>query len=149
MARQEQRGLFAEWDAEQEKLKKEREEEEKRNWKMDSEQSFARLTITPVELDGGSVIYELNTAVEVYPYPNPIMFGGSWGGGTVKSEAEAKQATKLFLKTLSTWSILNESFLKGHGMTRIEVVWEEKMTKTQFWNDKRAKYGEEQPLLVT
>lgn len=148
MARRKQESLFAEWDAEQEQLKKEKEEDEKRNWKLDSELSSATLTIRPVELDDGSVVYHLSTAVEVRPYPNPISFGGSWGGGTVESEAEAKEAEKLFLETLSTWSIMNMGHLKERGMTRIEVVWEEKMTITRSRNDKRADRGEEQPLLL-
>lgn len=148
MVRQKQESLFAEWDAEQEKSKQEKKEDEKRNWKLDSELSSATLTIRPVELDDGSVVYHLSTAVEVRPYPNPISFGGSWGSGTVESEAEAKEAEELFLETLSTWSIMSNGHLKERGMTRIEVVWEEKMTRTRFRNDKRADRGEEQPLLL-
>ena len=63
-------------------------------------------------------------------------------------EAEAKEAEELFLETLSTWSIMSNGHLKERGMTRIEVVWEEKMTRTRFRNDKRADRGEEQPLLL-
>ena len=148
MARQNQETLFAEWDAEQKQLQEEKEEEERRNWKMDSDLSSATLTITPVELEDGSVVYRLSDAVEVVPYPNPLTFGGSWGGGTVRSKAEARAAEKLFLKTLSTWDICDESFLKDHGMTRISVVWKEKETRIQYLNARRAEREEEQPLLL-
>ena len=148
MARQVQ-DMFAGWEAEQRKQKEEREEEERRNWKMDSELSSATLTITPIELEDGSVVYRMREAVEVCPYPNPLSFGGSWGGGgDVRSKAEVRAAEKLFLETLSTWDIIDESFLKDHGMTRISVVWEDKVTHVKYLNDQRAEREEEQPLLL-
>lgn len=141
MARQRQENMLAEWEAEEK-------EERKRSWKMDSDLSSATLTIRPVELEDGSVVYHLRDAVEIRPYPNPLSFGGSWGSGTVHSEAEAKEAERLFLDKLSTWSIMDMGYLKENGMTRIEVVWEEKKTRVQNLNAMRAKSGDEQPLLL-
>jgi len=148
MTRRKQESLFAEWDAEQEQLQAAQKEEERRNWKMDSELSSATLTIRPVEMEDGSVVYHLSDAIEIRPYPNPLSFGGSWGSGTVLSEAEARAAEKLFLETLSSWDIIDQSFLKDHGMTRISVVWEDKVTPVKYLNDQRAEREEEQPLLL-
>ena len=148
MSRQSKQNLFAEWDVKQEKLKQEAEEEEKRSWKMDSDLSSATLTITPVEREDGSVIYRMRDAVEIRPYPNPLSFGGSWGGGTAQSLEEAKEKEKLFLETLSTWDIINDGFLKDHGMTRIEVIWEEKETRLEHVNNRIAEHEDAQPLLL-
>ena len=148
MPRLKQENLFAAWDADQEKLKKEDEEKEKREWKMDSELSSATLTITPVEREDGTVVYLMSSAVEIKPYPNPLSFGGSWGNGAVHSLEEAKEKEKLFLETLSTWDKMDESFLKDHGMTRIEVVWKEKETRLEHRNFRRAEAEEAQPLLL-
>ena len=140
--------LFAEWDAEQRRLKEEKDAEEKRTWQMDSELSSATLTITPVELADGKVVYRLHDAIEILPYPNPLGFGGSWGSGSVDSEIEAMEREQLFLKTLSTWDIMDHGSLKDHGMTRISVVWEDRTTSLQHLNGQRAKAGEDQPLLL-
>ena len=148
MARHGQGTLFAEWEAQQRKLQEEKEAEERRTWQMDSELSSATLTITPVELKDGRVVYSLNEAVEVKPYPNPLTFGGSWGSGRVDSEIEAMEKEQLFLETLSTWDIIDESFLKAHGMTRIKVVWAPKVSRLQHLNDRRAEDGEAQGLLI-
>jgi len=120
MTRQRQLSLLDEWD-----------EEEKRNWKMDSDLSSATLTITPVELEDGRVVYRWSDAIKILPYPNPLHYGGSWGGGSVDSEAKAKELARRFLETLSTWDIIDESFLLAHGMTRIKVIWQDKVTRTQ------------------
>ena len=141
MARQRQENMLAEWEAEEK-------EEKKRNWKMDSDLSSATLTITPVELEDGSVVYHLRDAVEIRPYPNPLSFGGAWGSGAVHSEAEAKEAERLFLDKLSTWSIMDMGYLKENGMTNIKVVWKEKETKVQNLNAMKAKSGDKQPLLL-
>lgn len=140
--------LFAEWEAEQRKLQEEKDAEEKRNWQMDSELSSATLTISPVEKADGSVVYHLHDAIEIHPYPNPLMFGGVWGSATVNSEIEAMEREQLFLETLSTWDIIDHGSLKEHGMTRISVVWEDQVTRVQHANDRRAKAGEDQPLLL-
>jgi len=141
MTRQRQENMLAEWEAGEK-------EERKRSWKMDSDLSSATLTITPVELADGSVVYHLSDAVEIRPYPNPLSFGGAWGTGTVQSEAEAKEAEKLFLETLSTWPTMNMGYLKENGMTNIKVVWKEKETKVQNLNAMKAKSGDKQPLLL-
>jgi len=141
MTRQRQENMLAEWEAEEK-------EERKRSWKMDSDLSSATLTITPVELEDGSVVYHLRDVVEICPYPNPLSFGGTWGTSTVQSEAEAKEAEKLFLETLSTWPIMNMGYLKENGMTNIKVVWKEKETKVQNLNAMKAKSGDKQPLLL-
>ena len=143
-----QPGMFADWDVKQEKLKQEAEEEEKRSWKMDSDLSSATLTITPVEREDGSVIYRMRDAVEIRPYPNPLSFGGSWGGGTAQSLEEAKEKEKLFLETLSTWGIIDVGFLKDQGMTRIEVIWEKKETQLERRNFQRGDREGAQPLLL-
>jgi len=133
--------MLAEWEAEEK-------EEKKRSWKMDSDLSSATLTITPVELEDGSVVYHLRDAIEIIPYPNPLSFGGTWGTSTVQSEAEAKEAEKLFLETLSTWPTMNMGYLKENGMTNIKVVWKEKETKVQNLSAMKAKSGDKQPLLL-
>lgn len=145
----EQLSLLTKWEEEQKKLKAEEEEKAKRDWMMDSKTSFALLTITPVELEGGRVIYDIDEAMEIKPYPNPIGFGGCWGSGTAKTLAEAKKAERDFLKNLSTWSIINHRSLKDRGMTNIKVVWKEKTTRTGLYNQKRIEAGEAQQLLIT
>ena len=133
-----QLSLLTEWEKEQKKLKAEEEEKAKLEWKMDSQASFARLTITPVELESGGVIYDLDDAIEIKPYPNPIGFGGCWGSGVAKTLKEAKQSEKSFLKNLSTWSIINHKSLYDRGLTNVEVVWKEKTTRAGLLNQKRA-----------
>lgn len=130
-----QPALFAELEKEQKKLKEKEEAKARREWKMDSS-SFARLEITPVLKDGEIDHYDLNEAVEVKPYPNPIMMGGSWGGGGCKTKEEAEKAAARFRKKLACWDILDESYLFKHGMTQamVSVVWNEPMLRAELHN---------------
>lgn len=137
MPQKRQLSFLDEWDA-----------QERRTWQMDSDKSSATLTITPVELGDGRVVYRWRDAIEIHPYPNPLHFGGSWGGGGGGTEEDARAKEQCFLETLSSWDIIDHSDLKAHGMTRITVVWEDKVTRTQHGNDLRAAAGEDQQLLM-
>jgi len=133
--------MFADWEVETEAKKK-------REWKMDSELSSATLTIIPVEREDGTVIYLMSDAVEIRPYPNPLSFGGSWGSSRAYSLEEAKEKEKLFLEKLTTWGVMDYSFLKDQGMTNIKVIWEEKETQLERMNNRRAEREVDQPLLL-
>lgn len=94
----------------------------KRAWQMDKEKSYARLEITPVQTSNG-LIYSLNTAIKIEPYPNPFMYGGIWGGGSAKTKEELKQAINNFEKTT------NE--LRQNGMERVDIITHDEIVRTE------------------
>ena len=82
-------------------------------WRMDSQESFARLDITPIlTLDGAS--YTIETTIRIRPYPNPWSYGGMFGFGSAKGEDDLAKAIKTFHEYA-------EGF-KGKGLVKIEVV---------------------------
>ena len=92
------------------------EEEEKANWKLDTEASFARLNITPIVAisDEETRYYvQIDETLEIKPYPNPYGFGGMWGHGGYKPEEEA-EAVQKFHDYISKWRAL--------GLHKIEVI---------------------------
>jgi len=86
-------------------------------WQMDSEKSYASLTITPIETQDGSY-YEYSERLEVRPYPNPLGHGGMSGGGRAKDEAGLEKVIASFHAEVERW--------KKHGLTNIKVEREEK-----------------------
>jgi len=92
------------------------EEEKRTNWKIDTETSFARLTLTPIVAisDEGTRYYvSIDKALKINPYPNPYAFGGMWGCGRYKPEEEAG-AVQQFHDYISKWKAL--------GLHKIEVI---------------------------
>ena len=87
----------------------------KESWMMDSQESFAKLTITPA-----NGRYHLASELRIRPYPNPL-FGGYWGSGIAQSEVEVDQEINRFQSSLELY--------KKHGLVRIEVVDYRKLRK--------------------
>lgn len=71
-------------------------------WDMDKKNSIARLTIYPIRR-GDESFFRYSYAIEIKPYPNPFMFGGEWGNGGVKTEADIKQVEADFRKKITAW----------------------------------------------
>lgn len=90
-------------------------------WRMDSEESFARMDITPVQTPEG-MYYQVHSSIEIKPYPNPIGYGGSWGSGSAKDAEELSADIEQFIK-------LTDS-LKKQGMAKIEVITHDLETRT-------------------
>ena len=93
---------------------------------VDKEQSYARLTITPIkEKDRG--YYQYSEEVEIKPYPNVWGFGGLWGMGNLDSEKEVKRQIALFKRFLKEW--------QERGLEKIEVIHKPQMTVTEYRNE--------------
>jgi len=89
---------------------------------MDKEKSYARLEITPVKTANG-LIYDLNTSINIVPYPNPFMFGGMWGSSYAKTKEELQEGINSFEKTA------NE--LRQNGMEKVEIVTHDEIVRTE------------------
>ncbi len=91
------------------------EEEEKANFKLDTEKSFALLVITPIHAvsdDGETDYINIDETIEIKPYPNPYHYGGMWGHGWHKPEEE-KEAIADFHHWVDPWI--------ERGLTRVEI----------------------------
>lgn len=83
-------------------------------WRMDPKESFAQLEVIPVRTSEG-LRYHLNSEVAIRPYPNPLSWGGSWGGDVAHTKKDLRAKIAEFRKQF-------ETYYKVHGMERIEVV---------------------------
>jgi len=101
---------------------------EKESWRLDPEKSFARLTITPVK-EGDNTYYDIDEVIEIRPYPNPFGFGGMYGMGVVRSEAEVEGRIKWFKGYLKEW--------QKRGFTKIEIIRQPQVTRAGLKNLKR------------
>lgn len=105
------------------------EKDEKEAWRMDREQSYAQLRITPI-IEGDRRYYLLDKTVEVRPYPNPIGFGGLWAHGVADDRAEVDRRINLFWLEVEKW--------KAKGLERIEVIEEPEETRVKYTNERLA-----------
>ncbi|MDD5476457.1 MAG: hypothetical protein PHU03_08110 [Syntrophales bacterium] len=99
------------------------EEEEKANFKLDDEKSFALLVITPIHAvsdDGETDYIHVDETIEIKPYPNPYGFGGMWGHGSHKPDEEKKVISD-FHHWVDPWI--------ERGLTRVEIKHEPKETR--------------------
>ena len=91
------------------------EEEERVNFKLDTEKSYALLVITPIHAvsdDGETDYIYVDETIEIKPYPNPYGFGGMWGHGGHKPEEEKKVIAE-FHRWVDPWI--------ERGLTRVEI----------------------------
>ncbi len=115
------------------------EEEERANFKLDTEKSFGLLVITPIHFvsdDGEKDYFHVQTKIEISPYPNPYGFGGMWGNGTMEPEKE-KQAIDDFHRWIDPWV--------ERGLTRVEI--EHKPKETEHALTKAQRQAEVNRLL--
>lgn len=84
----------------------------KESWRMDSKKSYARLRITPIVTTKGKY-YHCSWSIEVRPYPNPFMFGGSWGSCPAYDEKELEEVIAAFSSQAERW--------KGNGLEIVEI----------------------------
>lgn len=96
-------------------------------WELDKEQSYARLTITPIR-EGDKRYYQWEDRVQIKPYPNPFGFGGMWGTGPAWSEDEVQRKIEGFRHFLREW--------EERGL-KIEIVCKPEMTITEHDNERR------------
>jgi len=110
------------------------EEEEKANFKLDDEKSFALLVITPIHAvsdDGETDYIDVQETIEIRPYPNPYGFGGMWGNGSYKPEEEKKVISD-FHRWVDPWV--------ERGLTRMEIKHEPKETRHVPTEAQRQQY---------
>ena len=91
------------------------EEEERANFKLDTENSYALIVITPIHAvsDDGEIDYiYVDETIEIKPYPNPYGFGGMWGHGGHKPD-EKKKVIADFHRMVDPWV--------ERGLTRVEI----------------------------
>ncbi len=96
-------------------------------WELDKEQSYARLTITPIR-EGDKRYYQWREEVQISPYPNPFGFGGMWGTGPAWSEDEMQRLIEWFQHFLSKW--------QERGL-KLEIVRKPEMTIPEYDNERR------------
>jgi hypothetical protein len=88
-------------------------DQEAEAWRMDGQQSFARLEVTPtVTLQG--TYYKLETKIQIRPYPNPRMYGGLCGFGSAKGEDDLAKAIGVFEEEAAE--------LRKIGMVDVQVI---------------------------
>jgi len=105
-------------------------------WELDKEESYARLTITPIR-EGNERCYLWQEEIQIRPYPNPFGYGGQWGTGTAYSEAEIEQLAEGFRRYLRKW--------QERGLERIEVIRKPETTETEYKNERRQEWLERHP----
>jgi len=87
-------------------------EKQRKEWRMDAEQSFALLEITPlVSISGTS--YRCQTSITIRPYPNPATFGGMYGGSYAETEEELESIIVAFNKQADGF--------RENGMIKVEI----------------------------
>jgi len=105
-------------------------------WELDKEDSFATLTIVPIK-EGDDRYWEVMERIQIRPYPNPFGYGGQWGIGAARNEAEIEQEINHFYSYLQRW--------KEHGLGKIEVVCLPEMTRAQYQNKIRQEFEASHP----
>jgi hypothetical protein len=89
-------------------------------WQMDSEASYAKLTIQPIVTSNGT-IYHVHGELHILPYPNPIGRGGGyWLPYDMQTLKEVEKFKVLWQEEINRW--------KPHGLVKNECV--ELPTKT-------------------
>ena len=109
-------------------------EEERVNFKLDIEKSYALLVITPIHAvsdDGETDYIDVDETIEIKPYPNPYGFGGMWGHGNHKPEEEKKVISD-FHRWVDPWV--------ERGLTRMEIKHEPKETRHVPTEAQRQEY---------
>ena len=95
------------------------EEEDRANFKLDTENSYALIVITPIHAvsdDGETDYIYVEETIEIKPYPNPYGFGGMWGHGGYKPKEE-KEVIADFHRMVDPWV--------ERGLTRVEIKHEQ------------------------
>lgn len=93
--------------------RKEYTEEEKREWRLDPEQSFAEFEITAVQFPG-RIAYSFTDRLQINPYPNPTGFGGMFGTGGAGSVPDLMEHLRSWREMLRPW--------EARGLTRIRII---------------------------
>ena len=91
------------------------EEEDRANFKLDTENSYALIVITPIHAvsdDGETDYIYVDETIEIKPYPNPYGFGGMWGHGGHKPNEEKKVIAD-FHRMVDPWV--------ERGLTQVEI----------------------------
>ncbi len=110
------------------------EEEDRANFKLDTENSYALIVITPIHAvsdDGETDYIYVDETIEIKPYPNPYGFGGMWGNGGHKPEEEKKVISE-FHRWVDPWI--------ERGLTRVEIKHEPGRTEHVPTEAQRQEY---------
>jgi hypothetical protein len=87
-------------------------ERQRQAWRMDSEQSFALLEITPFVSASGSH-FRCQTSITIRPYPNPATFGGMYGTSYPETEEELEAI-------IADFNSQADGF-RENGMVKVEI----------------------------
>ena len=83
-----------------------------REWRMDAEQSFALLEITPLVSMSRSY-YSCRTSITIRPYPNPATFGGMYGTSYAETEEELEAIIADFNRQADSF--------RENGMIKVDI----------------------------
>jgi len=96
-------------------------EKQCQEWRMDAEESFALLEITPLVSTSRSY-YSCRTSITIRPYPNPATFGGMYGTSYAETEEELESIIADFNKQADGF--------RENGMTKVDIKRNEPVTVT-------------------
>jgi hypothetical protein len=96
-------------------------EEQRKEWRMDAEQSFALLEITPQISQAGQT-YRCQMSITIRPYPNPATFGGMYGTSYAETEEELESIIADFNKQADGF--------RENGMIKVDIKRNEPVTVT-------------------
>lgn len=99
-------------------------------WELDTENSFARMTITPIK-EGGKLKYLWEEEMWIKPYPNPFGYGGFWAQGVAKTTEEVDRLISYFKSETERW-----------GLCKIDIIRQPEMTRVKYSNQKRQEWLE-------
>ena len=94
-------------------IEKEYTDEEKREWRLNPEESLAEFEITAIQFPE-RIAYTLTDKLQIRPYPNPTGFGGMFGIGGAGSVPELMEKVRSWREILRPW--------EARGLTRIRVI---------------------------
>jgi len=96
-------------------------EKQCREWRMDPEQSFALLEITPL-ISVSRSYYSCRMTITIHPYPNPATFGGMYGTSYPETEKELEAIIADFKSQTDGY--------RENGMIKVEIKRNEPVTVT-------------------
>jgi len=97
-------------------------EKQRKEWRMDAEQSFALLEITPLVSVSRSY-YSCRTSITIRPYPNPATFGGMYGTSYAETEEELESIIADFNKQADGF--------RENGMIKVDIKRNEPVAVTE------------------
>lgn len=92
---------------------KEYTDDEKRDWRLDPEESHAGFEITAIQFPE-RIAYSFSDTLRIRPYPNPLGMGGWWGTGGAGNITDLMKRLRHWREGLKPW--------EARGLTRIRII---------------------------